>query len=263
MSRESRPLGQQMQDIEDDESLSNVDKAILILALINLARYEGDVNSIMLKHKDKLEQIRRELAYVMAYDRDTRQLKQLLDKVQEDLTVDEVGIVSDSLVDSYKYSSDRLSGLIDAEQETEGQRDNELTDEEIENDIVYKEFYGDTFDSRIDRGNKKLVASIGLIVDRGLRSGKDIAVIDKEVHKAINDKAKGFKVLFENEIMRVFNISLLSRIALSGKKFVYNAYLDQLTCSECESDDGQLFDRVEDLIPLPRHPRCRCSYTVL
>lgn len=44
------------------------------------------------------------------------------------------------------------------------------------------------------------------------------------------------------------------------KELRYHAVLDDRVCDDCSSNDGKIF-KIENAVPLPRHPRCRCFYS--
>jgi len=41
----------------------------------------------------------------------------------------------------------------------------------------------------------------------------------------------------------------------------WHAEEEENTCGECASRDGQIFESVDDIPPIPAHPNCRCSIT--
>lgn len=238
-----------IQEIQEDKELTDLEKAILIIALYSLIDNNKNLRRILALYKLQLEQIRKEVSYAYSY-KDSKELKQTLHSIVKDLSDKEIEIIRKALQDTYKSNHTKL---LKALNKTDiGDLEDSYIDSELD-----KEFYGDTYSNRIIKSNKLLALELSQILEQD----KDIDEIDKEIKELLESKANRSKLLFENELFRVHNLVLLSmakEIYFSGK-VRYSAYMDSRVCPECADFDGIIFD-IDSAPELPRHPRCRCTY---
>lgn len=128
--------------------------------------------------------------------------------------------------------------------------------------IVENNFKGKHFSKRVwDNENdvaKKLHSQIKDFLD-----GKvNVNQIKKEIEKTFNNGAYNTKRLVETEVARVSSDAFDRLCKETGvRKVRYNATLDNRLCDDCSQYHDKVFD-FKDKIERPRHPCCRCFYTI-
>ena len=128
--------------------------------------------------------------------------------------------------------------------------------------IVDANFKGKHFSKRIWSNEKNIANHLHRKVNDFLKGKVNVNQIRKDIEKTFNTSAYNSKRLVETEVSRCSS-SAFDRYCkeVGVKKVKYNATLDNKLCDDC----GQYHDKefnLKDKIELPRHPCCRCFYTI-
>lgn len=128
--------------------------------------------------------------------------------------------------------------------------------------IIEFNFKGKHFSERV-WDNEELVAKhLNKKINDFLEGKITVNRIKKDVETIFNASAYNSKRLVETEVNRCSSNAFDRFCNETGvKKVRYNATLDNKLCEDC----AQFHDKVYDLnnkIELPRHPLCRCFYTI-
>lgn len=269
-----------IEDIEKDDSLDDVEKSILILALNLQKQSDRELKKILSEYKSQLEQLRKELGYlyvqnsnqdgVMGNDyfkrlKITQAVKKTLQDMGRDLSEHEKAVMTLALTKAYKNSYYNSIEVIDKALRTQSERSSETKDREIEpldaaevERVVNEVFKGDIYSNRVVKNNEKLINEVNGIIANGIVDGKSMAEINKAVKDSFDKAAYRSKGLLETEIFRVFGKATIAAGVYRGvQKVRYSAVLDERTCSECASFDGNTYD-IDYAPELPRHKNCRC-----
>lgn len=128
--------------------------------------------------------------------------------------------------------------------------------------IIDSNFKGKHFSDRVWNNESEVAKHLHKNVNDFLNGKVNVNQIKKDIEKTYNNSAYEVKRLTETEVNRCSR-SAFDRFCFETgvKKVRYNATLDSKLCSDC----GQYHDKVFDLdskIEVPRHPLCRCFYTI-
>lgn len=128
--------------------------------------------------------------------------------------------------------------------------------------IVEDNFKGKIFSERVwenqSEVSKRLHSQIKKFIDGKINVNK----IKKDIERTFNTSAYNAKRLAETEVNRCISEAFDRFCKEVGvEKVIYNANLDGRTCSDCSQYHDKVF-YFKDKIEVPRHPCCRCFYTI-
>lgn len=128
--------------------------------------------------------------------------------------------------------------------------------------IIEDNFKGKVFSERVwenqDEVSKKLHSQIKKFLDGKI----NVNQIKKDIEKTFNNSAYNSKRLVETEVSRCSSNAFDKFCEETGvKKVKYNATLDSKICNDCAEYHNKIFS-LKDKIEVPRHPCCRCFYTI-
>lgn len=193
--------------------------------------------------------------------------------------------VIDGIMDIKKKDKDsiykRLSGLIIAKYKNISNKEVEVLNNILESTvkktfefysynfklkdvkkIIEDNFKGKHFSERVWENENEVAKKLHSQVKSFLDGKVNVNQIKKDIEKTFNTSAYNAKRLVETEVSRCSSESFNRFCEETGvKKVRYNATLDNRLCTDC----GQYHDRVfdfEDKIEVPKHPLCRCFYTI-
>ncbi|CAM2828561.1 minor capsid protein [Hathewaya histolytica] len=128
--------------------------------------------------------------------------------------------------------------------------------------VIDKSFKGKHFSKRVWENEQEVAKKLHKEIDRFLNGKINVNKIKKEIEKTFNTNVYSAKRLVETEVNRCSNEAFTRFCEETGvKKLRYNATLDNRTCDDCSKYDGNVYDFGKE-IELPRHPLCRCFYTI-
>ncbi|NFG01761.1 phage head morphogenesis protein [Clostridium sporogenes] len=128
--------------------------------------------------------------------------------------------------------------------------------------IIENNFKGKHFSKRVWYNEKKVAEHLHKQVKNFLDGKINVNQIKKDIEKTYNTNAYNAKRLVETEVNRCSNEAFTRFCKETGvEKVRYNAILDKRLCSDCEEYHDNVYD-LNKKIELPRHPLCRCFYTV-
>lgn len=128
--------------------------------------------------------------------------------------------------------------------------------------IIESNFKGKNFSERIWDNEKEVANHLHKQVDNFLKGKVNVNQIRKDIEKTFNTSAYNSKRLVETEVSRVAGNSFDRYCKETGvKKVRYNATLDSKLCDDCGQYHNKVFE-IKDKLETPRHPLCRCFYTV-
>ena len=128
--------------------------------------------------------------------------------------------------------------------------------------IVNANFKGKHFSTRVWTNEKQVAKHLHKQVKQFLDGKINVNQIKKDIEKTYNTNAYNAKRLVETEVNRCSNEAFTRFCKETGvEKVRYNAILDKRLCSDCEEYHDNVYD-LNKKIELPRHPLCRCFYTV-
>lgn len=134
---------------------------------------------------------------------------------------------------------------------------------EMINQVVNFDWSGVPFSERIWDNQNALRKSIKSELTRGIQEGKTIDEMSRVIKKQFGSKAYQSQRLMRTESARVIDEATRQIYKDSGvvKQVEWVATLEENTCDECRSLDGQRFQLDNGTKPtIPRHPNCRCVY---
>jgi len=128
--------------------------------------------------------------------------------------------------------------------------------------IIEENFKGKHFSNRVWENEEEVAKHLHKQVNDFLNGKINVNQIKKEIEKTFNTSAYNAKRLTETEVSRCSN-NAFHRFCMETdvKKVRYVATLDSNLCSDCEQYHDKVFD-FNNKIDLPRHPLCRCFYTI-
>ncbi len=274
-----------IEDVKKSD-MSDIDKEILIIALFLQQTSNKDFKKILTEYKRQMDGLRQELSFVYISNssqdsngelhmnyiskyKAQENISKSIKKINNQLSENEKNILGLSLFlaykDSYYKSDNAIKKHLKSDKSINSEDftgiDFDMLDSDEVDRIINKSFKGDTWKNRVDKNNRLLQLELQSVVQKGLESNKSIYIINQEIKEVFNKSAYRVKRLFDTEMFRVFNVALLSSYALNKiEKVRYNAILDNRTCSECSSLDGEVF-YIDQAPSLPLHSLCRCFYS--
>lgn len=128
--------------------------------------------------------------------------------------------------------------------------------------IIESNFKGKHFSSRIWNNEQDVAKRLQSQIKKFLDGKINVNQIKKDIEKTFNASAFNSKRLVETEVNRCSSKAFDKFCEETGvKKVRYNATLDSRLCNDCEQYHDRVFD-IKDKIEVPRHPCCRCFYTI-
>lgn len=128
--------------------------------------------------------------------------------------------------------------------------------------IIESNFNGKHFSTRVWENEKAVGEHLHKQVKQFLDGKINVNQIKKDIEKTFNTSAYNAKRLVETEANRCSSNAFDRFCKETGvKKVRYNAILDRRLCSDCAQYHDKVFN-FNDKIELPRHPLCRCFYTI-
>lgn len=129
-------------------------------------------------------------------------------------------------------------------------------------EIIDKNFKGKHFSNRVWDNEKDTAEHLHKQVNNFLNGKVNVNQIKRYIEKTYNTSAYNAKRLVETEVNRCSS-NAFDRFCkeVGVKKVRYNATLDSRLCSDCAQYNDKVFD-FKDKIEVPRHPLCRCFYTI-
>ena len=128
--------------------------------------------------------------------------------------------------------------------------------------IIEANFKGKHFSTRVWGHSNDINKLLHKQVKNFLDGSIGVNDIKKVIMKTYNTEAYNITRLVDTEISRCSN-SAFDRFCkeVGVKKVRYNASLDSKLCEDCAQFHEKVFD-FDNKIEVPRHPLCRCFYTI-
>jgi len=193
----------------------------------------------------------------------TKELKLLEPKLitmGNDMRKQENIILATLLFKTFKDTYNKSIGVISKYKEVDSV--NKLEDKTIMVAINSK-IKGKTNVTRNKENKEFFINKVKTDIKKSLIAGNSIEVINKTIDKDFNSGVNVSNRLIDNEVSRMFNVALIQAYKEMGvSKVVYNSTLDANTCTECASNDGEIFN-IDDAPELPLHISCNCFFTPL
>ena len=128
--------------------------------------------------------------------------------------------------------------------------------------IIEANFKGKHFSERVWENETEVAKHLHKQVDKFLNGKISVNQIKKDMEKTFNASAYNTKRLVTTEVARCSAEAFDRFCKETGvKKVRYNATLDNKLCNDCSQYHDKVFD-FKDKIERPRHPCCRCFYTI-
>lgn len=128
--------------------------------------------------------------------------------------------------------------------------------------IIGSNFKGRHFSERVWDNEKEVANHLHKKVQAFLKGKVNVNQIRKDIEKTFNTSAYNSKRLVETEVSRCSSGAFDRFCEETGvKKVRYNATLDSRLCDDCYQYHDKVYN-IEDKIETPKHPLCRCFYTV-
>lgn len=128
--------------------------------------------------------------------------------------------------------------------------------------IIESNFKGKHFSDRVWENEKEVANHLHRKVQDFLKGKVNVNQIRRDIEKTFNTSAYNSKRLVETEVSRCSSDAFDRYCKETGvKKVRYNATLDNRLCTDCAQYHDKVFD-IKDKIEVPRHPCCRCFYTI-
>lgn len=128
--------------------------------------------------------------------------------------------------------------------------------------IIKKNFKGKHFSTRVWENEEEVAKRLHKLTHDFLDGKVNVNQIKKDIVKLYNTSAYNTKRLVETEVNRCSS-NAFDRFCkeVGVKKVRYNASLDSKLCEDCAQFHDKVFD-FDNKIEVPRHPLCRCFYTI-
>lgn len=128
--------------------------------------------------------------------------------------------------------------------------------------IVENNFKGKHFSERVWSNEQEVAKHLHKQLNDFLNGKINVNKIKKDIEKTFNTSAYNSKRLVETEVNRCSS-NAFDRFCeeVGVKKVRYNATLDSKQCDDCAQYHNKIFD-FRNKIEVPRHPLCRCFYTI-
>lgn len=128
--------------------------------------------------------------------------------------------------------------------------------------IIEFNFKGKHFSERVWENENEVAKCLHKQVNNFLNGKINVNQIKKDIEKTFNTSAYNARRLVETEVNRCSSNAFDRFCEETGvKKVRYNATLDNRLCNDCAQYHDRLFN-IKDKIETPRHPLCRCFYTI-
>lgn len=128
--------------------------------------------------------------------------------------------------------------------------------------IIESNFKGKHFSERVWENENEVAKYLHKQVNNFLNGKINVNQIKKDIEKTFNTSAYNAIRLVETEVNRCSSNAFDRFCEETGvKKVRYNATLDNRLCNDCAQYHDRLFN-IKDKIETPRHPLCRCFYTI-
>ena len=128
--------------------------------------------------------------------------------------------------------------------------------------IIEDNFKGKHFSERVWENENEVSKKLHSQIKNFLNGKINVNQIKKDIEKTFNTSAYNAKRLVETEVSRCSSESFNRFCEETGvKKVRYNATLDSKLCTDCAQYHNRVFN-LKDKIEVPRHPLCRCFYTI-
>ena len=128
--------------------------------------------------------------------------------------------------------------------------------------IIDSNFKEKKFSERVWDNQEEVAKRLEFQIKRFLDGKINVNQIKRDIEKTFNANAYNSKRLVETEVARASSKAFDRFCKETGvKKVKYNATLDSNICQHCSNDHGKVFN-LKDKIETPRHPLCRCFYTI-
>lgn len=128
--------------------------------------------------------------------------------------------------------------------------------------IIESNFKGKHFSERVWENENEVAKYLHKQVNNFLNGKINVNQIKKDIEKTFNTSAYNARRLVETEVNRCSSNAFDRFCEETGvKKVRYNATLDNRLCNDCAQYHDRLFN-IKDKIETPRHPCCRCFYTI-
>lgn len=128
--------------------------------------------------------------------------------------------------------------------------------------IIESNFKGKHFSDRVWENEKEVANHLHRKVQDFLKGKVNVNQIRKDIEKTFNMSAYNSKRLVTTEVSRCSSNAFDRFCEETGvKKVRYNATLDNRLCTDCAQYHNKVLN-LKDKIEVPRHPLCRCFYTI-
>lgn len=128
--------------------------------------------------------------------------------------------------------------------------------------IIESNFKGKHFSERVWENQNEVAKKLHFQIKDFINGNINVNQIKKDIEKTFNTSAYNAKRLAETEINRCSSNAFYSFCKETNvKKLRYNATLDSRLCSDCNQYHDKVF-KFNEKIEIPRHPLCRCFYTI-
>lgn len=129
--------------------------------------------------------------------------------------------------------------------------------------IIDSNFHGKHFSERVWDNESEVAKHLHKQVNDFLQGKVNVNQIKRDLEKTFNNSAYEVGRLVETEVSRVSNNAFDRFCIETGvKKVRYDATLDSKLCEICSPNNNEVFD-FNNKIELPRHPKCRCHYSII
>ena len=128
--------------------------------------------------------------------------------------------------------------------------------------IIESNFKGKHFSERVWNNEQEVAKHLYKQVNNFLNGKINVNQIKNDIEKTFNTSAYNSKRLVETEVSRVSGDAFDRFCVETGvKKVRYNTTLDNRLCDDCAQYHDKIYD-FKNKIERPRHPMCRCFYTI-
>ncbi|HEY5524848.1 MAG TPA: minor capsid protein [Clostridium sp.] len=250
---------------KDKKELENKLLALFILSM----KYNKKLNPVMVKYKIYKNELMNELnAIYKKYTKngklvinqreikkEQKLLEPLINKITNGISDKELIILPIilNLVHNTVYS--KTYNIL-----FKGKNLTNMSQEEINKIIIQYKINGKTNLQRIKDNSTIFNKKINKDIEKSLKESKTIQDLKKNIESRFESEEKISKRLINNEIARVFGDTTMAIYIENNVKHVeWVAQLEQNSCSECGSLDGEIFLLEDAPIPISdTHNNCHC-----
>lgn len=174
--------------------------------------------------------------------------------------------ISGLIITNYKTISDKeievLNGILESTVNKTFKFYSYNADLKEVKEIVESNFKGKHFSERVWENQNEVVKRLHSQIKDFINGNINVNQIKKDIENTFNTSAYNAKRLVETEVNRCSSNAFDSFCKETGvKKLRYNATLDSRLCSDCSQYHDKVF-KFNEKIEVPRHPLCRCFYTI-